>query len=183
MVKRRIRDEDEDDDFFGGFFDDFDFDFRKMEEKMMRLLNTVRRNQGAFVNGPFVYGFTYRIGPDGKPSFQEFGNVPEMMRGSPQAGLEQGVREPLTDINEDKDKIYVTFELPGIDKSDIDLNVGEKNITLSVTRGPRKYYKNINVDYKLVPDSTSAKFVNGILDVVISKEKSSDSNGKSIKIN
>ena len=43
------------------------------------------------IRGPFVYGFRYRLGPDGKPEFEEFGNV----RPSPKGAITSDNREPL----------------------------------------------------------------------------------------
>ena len=33
--------------------------------------------------GPFVYGYSMKIGPDGKPEIQEFGNVKKGLKGHP----------------------------------------------------------------------------------------------------
>ncbi len=183
MVRKRTRDDEWDDDFFGGMFGDFEEDFRRMNDRLMRFFNNIRKNPEQNVEGPFVYGFTYRQSPDGKPSFREFGNVPEMMHGyRQQKELEQDVREPLTDLNEDDSNVYITYELPGISKENIDLKVLESGIVLAVKEGSRKYHKEVNFDFKIKPESCKAKFVNGILDVTIAKVKSSSETGKRVSI-
>ena len=50
--------------------------------------------------GPFVYGYSMKIGPDGKPEIQEFGNIKKGLKGTPQVKEE---REPLVDIVETND--------------------------------------------------------------------------------
>lgn len=185
MVGRKNKDIDEwKRDFFGDFFDDFDFDFRRMNERMMRIFGRLRESMEESGNEPFVYGFTYRVGPDGKPVFQEFGNVPGMVRApSIEQREESGtVREPITDINEDKEKYYLTFELPGVSKENINLEINESNIIVNVKDEARRYYKELEFDSPVNPDTAQAKFVNGILDVVVSKQKKDRPSGKSVKI-
>lgn len=183
MPRKRERDEDDDwnRDFFGDMFGDFDEEFKRMNERIMRFFNNMRRNPDQNVEGPFIYGFSFRQGPDGKPSFQEFGNVPEMMHRKPGKALEQDVREPITDLNEDKDNVYITYELPGISKENIELSVTDNTVILNVKDG-RKYHKEISFEHKLKSESTKAKFVNGILDVTVEKEAKSQPAGKRIDI-
>ncbi|MEM4589528.1 MAG: Hsp20/alpha crystallin family protein, partial [Thermoplasmata archaeon] len=90
MVFKRRRDEDEFD--FDYFFDDFEEEFKRMNERISRILNELSRHMSD-VQGPFVYGFTMKIGPDGKPRIEEFGNVPKVG-----IGELEGYREPLVDV-------------------------------------------------------------------------------------
>lgn len=183
MVGRRNRDDDWDEDFFGDFFNEFGFDFRKINERMQKIFeNLMKENTQDFdERGPFVYGFSYRVGPDGKPQFQEFGNVPSGRRGvGPQ--LEGDVREPMTDFSEDKEKVYVTIELPGVSKENIDLKISEKNITLDAKEEDRKYHKSVDLKYRIKTESATAKFKNGILDIIVYKETPESTSGRSIKI-
>jgi HSP20 family protein len=50
--------------------------------------------------GPFVYGYSMKVGPDGKPEIHEFGNVKPRRNGLPQVQQE---REPLVDVVETED--------------------------------------------------------------------------------
>jgi HSP20 family protein len=183
LVGKRNRDDDWDDSFFGDFFDDFGFDFKWMNERMQRIFENLMKGntQDYEEKGPFVYGFTYRVGPDGKPQFQEFGNVPSTRRGYGNQ-LEGDIREPMTDFNEDKEKIYMTVELPGVSKENIELKISEKNITVDAKEEDRRYHKSINFPYRILTDTASAKFKNGILDIVVNKESSASTSGKSVKI-
>ncbi|HKJ96643.1 MAG TPA: archaeal heat shock protein Hsp20 [Thermoplasmataceae archaeon] len=172
--------DDWDEDFFGDMFSEFGFDFKKMNERMRKIWDRMLHDPDFATQEPYVYGFTYKVGPEGKPYFQEFGNMPGMRR--ERANIQQkDVREPITDITEDKDKSYFTFELPGISKENIDLKVSSRNVTISVKEGTRKYYKSIDLDYEVKPESAKARFVNGILDVSLEKT-TKEGSGKTIDI-
>lgn len=181
MVVRRRKDDDWDDDFFGDFFEDFGFDFEKVNDRMRRIMERMIKNSDEHMIGPYVYGFSYKVGPDGKPSFQEFGNIPNRPTLSDKVG-ETEVREPLTDINYDKDKVYLTFELPGISKENIDLKVSENEVTINVAEGSRKYFKNVALEEPVKPESAVAKFTNGILDLTLELVRKGNEKGKSVKI-
>ncbi len=183
MVYRRRRDdEDDEDDFFGDMFDSFGIDFDRFNERMRRMFEKIAKDPEATTFGPFVYGFTYKTDQNGRPLFQEFGNVPGVRNPGITQGVEKDVREPITDMNTDASNMYITYELPGINKNDIDLKVSDHNVVLNVSGGPRKYFKEIESEHKLKPDSTEAKFINGILDVKIALDKADDQKGKKIKI-
>ncbi len=177
MAWRKRRREDEDDfwhwDPFEGFLD-IENEIRRMEEWMSRILRDLREK--GEVHGPYVYGFTMRIGPDGKPIIQEFGNV---RRGF---GTEEGeYREPLTDVMEGENTISITAEIPGVTKEDIDLEVTEDTVKIKVDTPERKYYKEIALPEKVIPDSAKASYKNGILDVVLEKARKKKK-GKKVKV-
>jgi HSP20 family protein len=182
MAYRRKRD-DEWRDTFDEFFEDFGFDFDKLNERMMKIWDKMLHDPDVQTFGPYVYGWSYKMGPDGKPVFEEFGNVPQGRSfGREPRMLEKNVREPITDLNEDQEKIYITYELPGINKENIQLNVSEYNVTMEVKEGPRKYYKSIDLDYEIKPDTASAKFNNGILDVTVNRAAKGAEGGRKISI-
>lgn len=187
MVMRRRKDEwDDDDDMFDDIFESFGFDFDRINERMRKMFERfIKNSENTDIKtyGPFIYGFTYKMGPDGKPYFQEFGNVPNRQFFTPGAlPQEDQYREPITDINKDDKKIYVTFELPGVSKEEIDLKVNEENMTITVNSENRKYYKEIEFDAPVKPETAKAKFQNGILDVSIEMVGKNNSSGKSVKI-
>ena len=180
---RRRREDDDWKNEFDEFFENFGFDFDKLTERMMKTWDRMLKDPDASVYGPYVYGFTYKIGPDGKPKFEEFGNVAESRIEDSVERVEKDVREPITDLNVDKNKVYITYELPGISKENIDLSVAERSVVISVKTGPRKYHKKIDFEYDLKPESASAKFVNGILDLTIERARNDTETGRRISIN
>ena len=138
------------------FFGDIDDMFREMEKMMdEELKNFTEKVPKEYVKerklpdgstvkelGPFVYGYSMKIGPDGKPEIQEFGNIKKGLKGPPQVKEE---REPLVDIVETNDEVRVVAELPGVEKTDIKLHGTEDSLTISVDTPQYKYYKEVAV--------------------------------------
>jgi HSP20 family protein len=127
--------------------------------------------------GPYVYGWSFRIGSDGVPVFREFGNIRSILTGAPKQ-LEGG-REPLVDIQEDDKTVQITTEVPGVSKEDIDIEVTED--TLTIDTKDRKYYKEIQLPSEVDPDSAEAVYNNGVLDIVLKKAKPKK-RGRKVKI-
>jgi HSP20 family protein len=115
--------------------------------------------------GPFVYGYSMKIGPGGKPEIQQFGNIKKSLKG-PQVSEE---REPLVDIVETNDEIRVVVELPGVEKSDIKLHGTEDALTISVDTPQSKYYKEVELPTKVKVRDAKSTYKNGVLEVVIPK--------------
>ncbi|PUA34422.1 MAG: hypothetical protein B9J98_00195 [Candidatus Terraquivivens tikiterensis] len=129
--------------------------------------------------GPFVYGYSITIGPDGKPIIREFGNVRPRLGRRP---LElRSEREPLVDVIPEEDVIRVVAELPGVDKNDIQLNVTEKVLTIKVDTPERKYYKEVELPEEVESEGARATYKNGVLEVVLKKKKTK-AKGVSLKV-
>jgi len=115
--------------------------------------------------GPFVYGYSMKIGPDGKPEIREFGNIKKSLKG-PKVKEE---REPLVDIVETDGEIRVVAELPGVEKSDIKLHGTEDSLTISVNTPQSKYYKEVTLPTKVKVKEGKSSYKNGVLEVVFPK--------------
>ena len=177
--RRRIRRR----EFFGDIFDDFDRDFEQMRENIDRMFETAARAQKdeGKPSKPFVYGFTIRTGPNGIPHIRQFGNTRKSLNSSKEFGEGFG-REPLTDVIEDKDGISITAELPGVSKEDVDLDLQGGEILIKVDTENRKYHKKIELPDDIEPDSITATYKNGVLDVCMKKKKVEEDKGKKINI-
>lgn len=151
-------------DQFGVDPNEFDKMFRDVHKSLM---DAMRSGGGMEPGKPFVTGFSFRMGPDGKPHFDNFGNRPQRQPGGmPRISDE---REPLTDVVEDKEHVAVTMEIPGVDKTDIQLEAKEDSLEISVDTDSRKYHKIVRLPGKVKPDTTKATYKNGILDVTIKR--------------
>ena len=65
--------------------------------------------------GPFVYGYSVTIGPEGKPVIRQFGN---MKNSEIKSGIDVNeVREPLIDVLESGKELTIIAEIPGVEKS------------------------------------------------------------------
>jgi HSP20 family protein len=116
--------------------------------------------------GPFVYGYSVKIGPDGKPDIREFGNVKPTKGGLPQV---QEEREPLVDIVETNGEIHVVVELPGVDKSEIKLSGTEDSLTIEVDNPQHKYFKEVKLPAKVKVREAKTSYKNGVLEVTFPK--------------
>ena len=152
--------------FFRSIFGNLDEVFREMEEMMEREFSgSVPKDRirertlpdGTKVRewGPFVYGYSMKIGSDGKPQIREFGNVkPSARFGRPRIDIKEK-REPLVDVISTNGEVKVVAELPGVEKKDIKLDGTESSLTISVDTPERKYYKKVELPIHF-GNSTSA---------------------------
>jgi HSP20 family protein len=172
--KRRRKDKDP-------FFGDIDEMFREMEKKMEEeFKNFTTKVPKDYVRerklpdgstakewGPFVYGYSMKIGPDGKPEIQEFGNLRKSLKG-PEVKEE---REPLVDVIESENEIRVVAELPGVEKTDIKLHGTEDTLEISVDKDHYKYYKDVELPAKVRVKEAKSTYKNGVLEVVLPKSE------------
>ena len=126
----------------------------------------IMKNSAKFgKEGPFVYGFNFGIGPDGKPIMGSFGNIKkEPISGETEV---RKTREPLVEINEEEDQIILVAEMPGVNKEDIELNATNRSITISTQKivSGRSYFKEIDLPAAINQDYAKARYTNGILEV------------------
>ncbi|NNM36373.1 MAG: Hsp20/alpha crystallin family protein [Nitrosopumilus sp.] len=118
--------------------------------------------------GPYYYGYVKTVGEDGVPHVTEWGNA------KPGASLtDSKVRDPYVDVslNEKNRTLKIYSEMPGIEKSDIKLNVSDKLVLLSAEHDDRKYEKKIPLPSKVDENSAKAKYTNGVLELTLSLAK------------
>lgn len=185
------------------FFGDIDEIMREMEEMMQRdfrefsqklpkdFARERRLPDGSTVKewGPFVYGYSMTIGPDGKPQIREFGNVkPSLKPGVPFGSRRPSLdvkeeREPLVDVVSANNEIKVVAELPGVEKNDVKLYGTEKTLSISVDTPKRKYSKEVELPVNVDPKSAKSIYKNGVLEVTLTKVKEEKKpKGEPIKI-
>ena len=179
--------------FRGWFFEDVDEVFREMEREFSELLKKAPRDyvrervlpDGSKVEewGPFVYGHSIKIGPDGKPEIREFGNIrPEAGPGigKPRIDIKEE-REPLVDVITTDGEVKVLAELPGVEKNDIKLHGTEETLTISVDMPQRKYYKEVELPAKVDPQRAKSSYKNGVLEVTLARREAKPK-GEPIKV-
>lgn len=178
------------------FFRDFDDVFGEMEDLMASRFKELSENvpkdlvrertlpSGAKVKewGPFVYGYSITVGPDGKPKIREFGNIkPRGGMRRPQLDVREE-REPLADVMSTDGEVKVIIELPGVVKENIKLRGTKETLTVSVDTPHRKYYKKLELPAKVNPKSAKSNYMNGVLEVTIEKTKKEELEGEELKI-
>jgi HSP20 family protein len=146
--------------------------FKDMEKELPDETSKVTRLPDGSIRrqyGPFVYGYSVRVGPDGKPVIREFGNMkPSIEEGRPPLDLQEK-REPLVDIIEQNGELRIVSELPGVDKEDIQLYVTENSLTLNVEKPGRNYYKELELPFQVDPNSAKSNYRNGVLETNLRK--------------
>jgi HSP20 family protein len=190
----------------GGFFDvmfrgfdqmrqemerEFEDTFKSIESKAPKdLVREYETSGGGKVKeyGPFVYGYSMTIGPDGKPKIREFGNVKPSTRGMFGGGRGttrpeiSGETEPLVDITTTDKEIKVVVEMPGISKNNIKINVYENTLEVRSDDPQRKYHKTIEVPSETDIETARSAYNNGILEITFNKKEQTKPKGKTIKV-
>jgi len=153
-----------------GFFNEFEKEMEQMNDLVNRMMQSMGKE-------PQVYGFSMQVGPDGIPHVERFGNVIPV-------GKDRDVREPFTSslVDEKRNELNITAEMPGINKEDIELNATEKEITIKADSNSRKYYKIIKTSGPIDPESATAKYNNGVLEITFKLKDMKKQDGKPIKI-
>lgn len=188
------------DEWFGrrrsnSWFPDVDSMMKEMEKIMQEAVKNMDQNlpknlirerkldDGSVVRemGPIVYGYSFKIGEDGKPVVRKFGNLntfPSSLSGRFSVSEQ---REPVVDIIKDVDKLKVIAELPGVSKGDLRITANETSLTIESVSGERKYNKKIELPDKIAPSSGKSTYKNGILEATFKLRNSKD-HGVSINV-
>jgi len=159
--------------------DEFNRIFKQMSGSFVNLDDVFEmlKNAGN-VSGPVFYGYTMTTGPDGKPVTQEYGNVkPDMLP-------TENKREPLIDtlVDEKEKTLKIIAEMPGVEKKDVSVVVGDdKVIHIDAERGEKNYHVKVPIKHKVDAESPTATYKNGILELVF-KLEDEKSKGKSIDV-
>jgi HSP20 family protein len=111
-------------------------------------------------------------------------------------GEREEITAPAVDVYEEKDEIVVKAELPGMDKSDIEVNLSDSQLTLkgekkkeekiekeNYFRSERSYgafIRSVGLPTDVQADKVKASFKNGILEVRLPKTE--EAKAKEIKV-
>ena len=180
---------------FGSWFPDIDEMMREMEKMMQEAFRNVEQyvpknlvrerkmEDGSIVRemGPIVYGYSVKIGPDGKPVVRKFGNIdafPSLLRGGMAV---KGEREPLVDVIKGEEEIRVVAEVPGVSKEELKVTADENTVTIESIAGEQRYRKRIDLPDTVDPKTAKSTYKNGILEVSF-KKRSKGSSGVQINI-
>jgi HSP20 family protein len=138
--------------------------------------------------GPFIYGYSMTVGPDGKPKVREFGNVKSPFSSSKQGSfftrpLISSEREPLADVTITDKDVKVAVEMPGVKKENIVINLYGNSLELTTTgTEERKYREVIEIPPEADIETATSTYKNGILEITFKKKEQSKPKGKQINI-
>jgi len=102
------------------------------------------------------------------------------------------LRSPLTDLEETDKEVIAKFEMPGVDKKDIQLNITEDKIEVKVEkkqeakvekkgfyreeRSYRGFYRAMALPSNVIPEKAKAKYKDGVLEVTLPKTEAKKKN-------
>ena len=135
--------------------------------------------------GPFVYGYSMTIGPDGRPKVREFGNVksPFSSKGFFTRPLVSSEREPLADVTTTDKEVKVAVEMPGVSKQNIAVKVYDNSVEVTTTgTEERKYHEVIEIPSETDIETATSSYKNGILEIAFKKKQQTKPKGKQINI-
>ena len=163
------------------YIDEFDNLWRRMSRPFMDIediFEEFKDSTNTQTFGPYYYGYTATIGPDGKPVVKEYGNV--------RPGLlpTTDTREPLIDvIVDDKEKtLKIVAEMPGVEKKDIKIVVEGHTVNLDAEHEDKKYHTKVPIKHKVEEDSVKANYANGILEVRFKLKEEEKPKGKTVEV-
>ena len=124
---------------------------------------------------PYIAGFSFRVGPEGRPHVQFFGDSP--LR-------HNGFRIPMNEqlLEEKNNTLRVVLDMPGVDKGDILVDATDDRLIVTAERESRKYKAEIDLKAKVQPDSGMAEYKNGVLEISFSLRDKANKGYKRVNI-
>ncbi len=147
-------------------FDEFEKKFDDLLDEMSKYLDSIDvEKKEREIEGPYIYGFSFIIGPDGKPEIGKFGHIRKAYtsKGDP------NIRVPLTDIIERNNEIIVLVELPGVNEENIHILIKSGKIHVLASSDKRRYKKVIPLPKTVDTSSLKTEYRNGILEIKLNK--------------
>lgn len=161
------------------FDEEFNRIFKKMSSSFFDIDDIFEEfNENGSNSGPFYYGYTMTVGPNGKPIVKEYGNVKSGLLPS------ADTREPIVDaIVDEKEKLVkLVAEMPGVEKTDVKILVQDKSVDISAEHGAKKYHVKVPIKHKVDENSAKASYKNGILELVFKLIEDDKPKGKKVEV-
>jgi HSP20 family protein len=140
--------------------DEFDDYFRDFEREI-----TESVKNGIFSpdphSRPFIAGFAFNLGADGKPTLQVFGDNPVH---------KDGFRSPINEqiIDEKNGVLRIIIEMPGVEKEDIKVEATEDSAMVTAEKDEKRYKAELSLKAPVRADSGKAEYKNGMLEISFS---------------
>lgn len=161
------------------FDGEFDKIFKRMSNSFFDIDDIFEEfKENGSNSGPFYYGYTMSVGPNGKPVVKEYGNVKPGLLSS------ADTREPIVDaiIDEKEKLVKLVAEMPGVEKTDVKILVQDKSVDISAEHGEKKYHVKVPIKHKVDENSAKASYKNGILELVFKLIEDEKPKGKKVEV-
>ena len=135
------------------YFEDFEKDIEEAVKNSIFAPNKSSK--------PFIAGFSFNLGPEGKPSVQVFGDNPVHR---------DGFRSPINEqvVDSKNGLLRLLLEMPGVEKGDIKVDATEETAVITAENQDRKYRAELDLKAAVRPDSGKAEYKNGMLEISFS---------------
>lgn len=162
---------------FFDLFDEMDEVLRELENEVNRNLEELEKEFEEIIGSgkvrsekeePYFYGVRIYVGPDGVPRVERFGNIKKA--GKQYVFNEE--TEPMVDVMEHGNEVWVVADLPGVDKDKISVDATERTVTITAEGERRRYRKKVELPAPVDPNSAKATYRNGVLEIKFNKKGS-----------
>jgi HSP20 family protein len=142
-------------DFFEELEDMIDDALEDMEKSMRMLL---RSDDFKELDRPKFYGFSIQMNDEGMPKITRFGD---------NLLTSKDTRTPFYDqyLDKDRNELVIIFELPGVNKEEIQIKSSTNKLLLNTINENRSYNAEVVLDAEVDPSSAASTFNNGILTI------------------
>jgi HSP20 family molecular chaperone IbpA len=115
-----------------------------------------------------ILKFNINIVPIRKSTIQRSSNSPlKKLQEEPRGYRDH---EPLPDILEGDNEVFITVAIPGVEKEDINLTIVEDMLEITIDTSKMDYHEVVNLPCEVKPETVESTYKNGVLDVTIKKK-------------
>jgi len=158
-------------------FDERKFEefFEELEELMEKTIEDMEKSIRSLLKSdytkafckPRLYGFSIQVDENGLPKVTKFGD--SLLSPSEE-------RTPFYDqyLDRSGNQLTIIFEVPGVEKEDIQLKSSSSKLILDAKSEDRKYHAEVELEAEVDPSTASCSFKNGILTVTFRTKSRGD---------
>ena len=148
------------------YFDEFEKDVQEMMRGSMSSMEDSK---------PFMAGFSFKLGPEGRPSFQVFG---DSLTGK------DGYRSPLTEqfLDTKDGRLNLVLDMPGVEKNQIRIDTTDESAIVTAENETRRYRAEVGLKARVNPETAKAEYRNGVLDISFSLKDKDNKGFKRVDI-
>ncbi|MGB9727429.1 MAG: Hsp20/alpha crystallin family protein [Nitrososphaeria archaeon] len=149
--------------------------FEELEDLMEKTIEDLEKSIRSLLKSdytksfykPKLYGFSIQLDENGLPKITKFGD--SLISPSEE-------RTPFYDqyIDKSRGQLTIIFEVPGVEKDDIQLKSSSTKLILDAKSEDRKYHAEVDLEAEVDPSTASCSFKNGILTVVFKTKSKGD---------